>query len=277
MPGLGPNASRQAPLIVHPGSGCRLVGSEIGVVGMSTERGRATEFLPLLSRGKHRRPRNGACVMEYASYLAGVKWSDHPACTHPLLGELARQVNDFSSDEARQTLVELVPDMIGLTGTDPRIDVRIALRAAQTALPVVAAERQQIMAVAVLTCERVQADLDGRVGAPLSQDSSDALALAPAAATWASRYVRNLHISQRAFRRQAAPTIVRYAVQGIAHACTPDPDSLLHDLLVGAIEDSSSLRCPERRYRPAHGGLAATTASPSAAEAAATLSGQISV
>lgn len=79
----------------------------LGVVRMSTECACSTEFLPLLSQGKHRRPRNGACVMEYASYLAGERWSDHPACTHPLLGELARQVNDFISDEARQALVEL--------------------------------------------------------------------------------------------------------------------------------------------------------------------------
>jgi hypothetical protein len=111
----------------HTCVGCRLVCSVrgMGVVGVSTERRGSAEFLPLLSRGKHRRPRSGACVMEYASFLAGEKWSDHPACTHPLLGELARHVNDFISDEARQGLVELVPDMIGLTGADLRIDLRI--------------------------------------------------------------------------------------------------------------------------------------------------------
>ncbi|HEY3086676.1 MAG TPA: hypothetical protein VGJ59_01260 [Jatrophihabitantaceae bacterium] len=215
--------------------------------------------------------------MEYASYLAGEKWSDHPACTHPLLGELARQVNDFSSDEARQALVALVPDMIGLTGEDLRIDLAISLRAARTALPVAAAERQQIMAVAVLTCERLRAEVDGCPGAPLSQESGDALAAAPAAATWATRYTRNLHMSQRAFRRHAAPTTVRYAVQGIARACIPNPDSLLRDLLLGAIGDCSTLRTPERRRRPAQGGLAAATGSPSATKAAATVSGQISV
>ena len=72
-----------------------------GVVEMLTDRVRSTDFLPLLSRGKHRRSAKGACVMEYASYLAGEKWSDHPACTHPLLAELARQVNDFISDETQ--------------------------------------------------------------------------------------------------------------------------------------------------------------------------------
>jgi hypothetical protein len=217
---------------------------------MTTNRARSVEHLPLLSRGKHRRPRDGACLMEYASYLAGERWSDHPACTHPLLGELARQVNDFISDEARQVLVEIVPDLIGLTRADLRIEVRIALRAAQTALPIAAEERQRTMAAAVLTCERLVADLDSCPGAPISQQSGAALALAPAAATWACRYTRNLSISQRAFRRQAAPAIVRYAVQGIAHACIPDPDALLRDLLVAAVEDSAAARTPRRPTAP---------------------------
>jgi hypothetical protein len=212
--------------------------------------------------------------MEYTSYLAGEKWSDHPACTHPLLGELARQVNDFISEEARQSLVELVPDMIGLTGADLRIDLRIALRAARTALPVVAEERQQMMATAVLTCERLLADLDGRPGAPLSEESSDALALAPAAATWAHRYTRNLSTSQGVFRRRAAPTIVRYAVQGIARACTPNADPLLHELLVGAIEDCASVLTTEPRHSTPGTAQVATTRSPGEADAAATLAGQ---
>jgi hypothetical protein len=183
--------------------------------------------------------------MEYTSYLAGEKWSDHPVCTHPLVAELARQVNDFISDDARQQLVELVPDLIGLTGSDLRIDARIALRAARTALPVVAEERQQIMATAVLTCERLLADLDGRPGAPPSQHSREALALAPKAAAWARSFSRNVVISHRAFRRQAAPTIVRYAVQGIARARVADPDPLLRDLLKGAIEDCKMYSAPE--------------------------------
>jgi len=104
--------------------------------------------------------------MEFASYLAGERWSDHPACTHPLLGLLARKVNDHISDGARQGLIGLVPDVIGLAGTDLRIDAGIGLRAARTALPLVAAERQRVMAAGVLTSERVLADLDGRLDAP---------------------------------------------------------------------------------------------------------------
>ena len=106
------------------------------------------------------------------------------------------------------------------------------------------------MAVAVLTCERLLADLDGCPGAPLSRESSDALALAPTAAAWARRYTRNLSISERAFRRQTAPTVVRYAVQGIAHACIRDADSLLHDLLVGAIEDCTTVYPRSGRAAP---------------------------
>ena len=30
--------------------------------------------------------------MEFASFLAGERWSDHPACTHPLLAGVARDV-----------------------------------------------------------------------------------------------------------------------------------------------------------------------------------------
>jgi hypothetical protein len=59
------------------------------------------DLLPMLSPGKHRNPRTGACFMELASLLAGERWSDHPACTHPLLAALARHVNDHTSDAGR--------------------------------------------------------------------------------------------------------------------------------------------------------------------------------
>jgi hypothetical protein len=174
--------------------------------------------------------------MEFASYLAGERWSDHPACTHPLLGLLARKVNDHISDGARQGLVGLVPDVIGLAGNDLRIDAGIALCAARTALPLVAAERQRVMAAGVLTSERVIADLAGRPDAPMSQQSRDALARSPGAAAWAHSYSRDITVSRRTFRRQTAPAIVGYAVKGIAQECL-DRDRVLHDLLVGAIEN----------------------------------------
>ena len=199
---------------------------------------RLPALLPTLSRGKHRSPRKGACFMEFASLLAGERWSDHPACTHPLLAAVARHVNDYTSDAGRPRLVELIPSVIGLTGEDLHIDATIALGSARLALPVVAAERQRVLAVAVLSCERVLADLDGRPLAELDEQSRSAMAQAPLAAAWAARFTStapNLALSAKRFRQQAAPTIVRTAAQGIAQACVPDPDGMLHDLLVRAI------------------------------------------
>ncbi|HEY4792359.1 MAG TPA: hypothetical protein VIJ05_13715, partial [Actinomycetes bacterium] len=170
------------------------------------------ELLPILSRGKHRNPRKGACFMEFASLLAGEPWSDHPACTHPLLAAVARHVNDYTSDAGRARLAELIPSVIGLTGEDLHIDARIALGSARLALPVVAAERQGVLAVAVLSCERVLAELDGRPVGDLEDQSRSALAQVPHAARWADRFIGagpTRVFSAKRFRQQAAPTIVR--------------------------------------------------------------------
>jgi hypothetical protein len=196
-------------------------------------------LLPTLSRGKHRSPRKGACFMEFASLLAGERWSDHPACTHPLLAAVARHVNDYTSDAGRARLAELIPSVIGLTGDDLHIDARIALGSARLALPVAAAERQRVLAVAVLSCEQVLAELDGRPAGALEEPSRSALAQVPHAAGWAARFASAAPgsvTSAKRFRQQAAPTIVRTAAQGIAQACVPDPDGMLRDLLVQAID-----------------------------------------
>jgi hypothetical protein len=198
---------------------------------------RVPELIPELSRGKHRSPRKGACFMEMVSYLAGEPWSDHPACTHPLLAALARLVNDHTSDAGRRNLIELAPSMIGLTSDDPRVDVRIALRAAITALPVVSEERQRVLAVAVLAAERVRSDLDGRPVDELDEASRRALAQVPHAAQWARSFNRDMRTTAKGFHRHGAPNTVRHAVVGIAHACIPDPDGMLRHLLIGAIAD----------------------------------------
>ena len=147
----------------------------------------APELLPILSRGKHRSSRKGACFMERASVLAGERWSDHPRCTHPLLGELARLVNDCTSDAGRQELAVLIPSVVGLTSDDVRTDARIALRAATAALPVAAAERQNALAVAVINADSVLAVLDGRPTGDLLPQSRAALDTAPEARRWGRR------------------------------------------------------------------------------------------
>jgi hypothetical protein len=193
-------------------------------------------MLPILSRGKHRNPRKGACFMELASYLAGERWSDHPACTHPLLAYVARLVNDHTSDEARPRLAESIPSVIGLTGDDLHIDALITLRCATIALPVTGAERQRALTVSVLVCERVLAQLDGRRAGSLSPDSERLLAAVPYARLWADRFTRNVHTGQAAFRRQAAPYGVHCAVETAAHALIPDPDAMLRRMLLESID-----------------------------------------
>jgi hypothetical protein len=197
---------------------------------------RAPDMLPVLSRGKHRNPRRGACFMELASYLAGERWSDHPACTHPLLASVARLVNDHTSDAGRPRLAELIPSVIGLTGDDLHIDALIALRCARIALPVAAADQQRVLVVSVLVCERVLAQLDGRPADSLSPDSARVLGTVPRATQWAYRFTSNVHPRLAAFSRQAAPHAVRGAVDGVAHAMIPDPDVVLHKMLVESIE-----------------------------------------
>jgi hypothetical protein len=200
-------------------------------------------LLPILSRGKHRSPRKGACFMEFASLLAGERWSDHPACTHSLLAAVARHVNDYTSDAGRARLIDLIPSVIGLTGEDMRIDCRVALGSARMALPVVAAERQRVMAVSVLSCERVLAKLDGRPVGGLEEPSRSALAKVPHATRWAEQFISaapTAATSPKRFCRHAAPAIVHDAAQGIAQACIPDPDGMLRDLLVQAMEECAA-------------------------------------
>jgi hypothetical protein len=203
---------------------------------MSQQDVQPPDLFPILSPGKHRNPRTGACFMELASLLAGERWSDHPACTHPLVAAVARHVNDHTTDAGRTRLVDLIPSVIGLTGDDLHIDARIALGSATMALPVVTANRQRVLAVSVLTCERVLAELDGRTAGSLEEQSRLALAVVPRAAEWAYRFTSGVRPSTKGFRRQAAPTIIRDAVEGIAQGCVPDPDGMLRDLLVQAID-----------------------------------------
>ncbi|MEO8518253.1 MAG: hypothetical protein ABI438_03670 [Dermatophilaceae bacterium] len=199
------------------------------------------ELIPVLSRGKHRNARRGACFMEMASFLAGERWSDHPSCTHPLLAGLARLVNDTVSDPWRPRLVPLIPSVIGLTSDDLHVDAAIALRAALAALPIASAPRQHVLATAVVACERVFAELDGRERDSLSPKSRAALAEVPDAASWARSFSGGLPVSPRTFRIRTAPHILNVAVEGIALACAPDVEQRLIDLLAATIGECQAM------------------------------------
>ncbi|MFG1611134.1 hypothetical protein ACGFI3_00170 [Nonomuraea wenchangensis] len=234
------------------------------------------EHMPVLSRGRHRNPKRGACFMELASYLAGERWSDHPACTHPLLAALARLVNDNVNDENRAALVPLVPSIIGLTGDDLRVDARIALRCATTALPVAAAERQLALAVSVLAAEEMLARLDGAPPGRLSEASRRALDEVPHASAQARRFSRAAKITEKGFRRYAAPNAVQLAVVGIVQACVNDPDALLRRLLEETIADCAAMMhgtTPPNDATTTYGPTTARDSAPVGASVGATADG----
>jgi hypothetical protein len=202
---------------------------------MARNRTFAPDYMPVLSPGKHRSPRRGACFMEMASYLAGERWSDHPACTHPLLADLARRVNDLSSDAGRRALVPYIPTVIGRVGTGLETDARVAWRCGVTTLPVVSAERQCVLALAVLTSSEVLGD--PRLAGPTER----ALSCAPDAVRWARDTLAHGSATRSltTLARYGAPVAVRTAAQGAAEACVPDVDGLLRQLLIDAIEECS--------------------------------------
>jgi hypothetical protein len=189
------------------------------------------DLMPVLSRGKHRNPKKGACFMELASYLAGEPWSDHPSCTHPLLASLARDVNDHVGDYARSRLAPHIPEVIGLNGDDPRVDAWIAREAALAALPVTAAERQGVAAVGLLRCERMLNQLEGRDRHHIDDRTAAALDAVPHARDWARGFTALGWGTAGSFAKRSAPAIVHSAVSGIAAAAVPSNDDLLVDLL----------------------------------------------
>ena len=199
------------------------------------------ELLPILSRGKHRNSRRGACFMEYASVLAGESWSDHPACTDPALASLARMVNDCSSDESRNRLVILIPSVIGLTGDGVRTGVRLAARAASAAIPIASEGRQRALAAGLLRCEELLDWYGDSVDASPRVLIAEALAHTPAAADWARRFLATTGPIHPRSIPLMTDAIIRTAVVGIADACIADPDDRLRLLLTAAIADCCAL------------------------------------
>lgn len=76
----------------------------------------APDFMPVLSAGKHQSPKDGACVMEYVSVIAGEPFTDTPACTEYLLARAAWNVNDNLPDDKRHLLIPFITRLIGTSG-----------------------------------------------------------------------------------------------------------------------------------------------------------------
>ena len=161
--------------------------------------------------------------MEFASFLAGERWSDHPACTHPLIATLARDVNDLTTDGARDELMPLVTRVIGVQEVD---EVRVAMIAATAAMPVASLDRQRALGVGILLLLTA-----GASGA----DAARAFAHAPDTERWARKYLEQ-HPSH-SYTARSCDAIVHTSVVGIALACVEDPDTRLRALLAAALDE----------------------------------------
>ena len=127
-----------------------------------------------LDRGCHTGPEAGGCVMEWVSALAGEPWSDHPACTSPVIAAYVRILNDEMSDTERQCLVAYIPRLVGTTAT-PQVEVRRAYMAADTAV--------RVFAPAGLRAAGITEQAERLAGLPEIVDVAAAWAARAAAAT----------------------------------------------------------------------------------------------
>lgn len=189
--------------------------------------------VPVLSRGRHRSPRRGACFMEFASFLAGERWSDHPSCTHPLLAQLARQVNDHLSDGDRQQLVQLIPFVVGRRGDD-RTWLTLPVTVAAWPILEVPEETQRVLAAGLLSAEQLCTEA-GPYMATTRRDARAALDLVPGAVAWVERLRIRQRATPRVFAGRCAPTMVRCAAEGLVKTGAPDRDLRLQALLEAAI------------------------------------------
>jgi hypothetical protein len=204
----------------------------------------ALESLPVLARGKHRNPRKGACFMEFASLLAGERWSDHPRCTHPLLGALARSVNDCTTDEGRPQLATLIPDVIGTEADDPRLAPELVLLTCRRSLPYVRGHPRFVLGVALLSAERQLRE----VGAASPETEPDPLTAAERAD--AAAYVDRFRVSPRFYRRKGALGVLQYAVGAVALERSSRTDAVLREMLAAAVHRYHEV-VPGRRQQDA--------------------------
>jgi hypothetical protein len=200
--------------------------------------------MPVLSRGRHRTPRRGACFMEFASLLAGERWSDHPSCTHPLLGQLARQVNDHISDGGRQRLTPLIPSVVGRRGED-RTWLTLSVAVAASTILDVPEATQRVLAAGLLRAEQLCAAA-GPDLAETRRAARSALELVPGAVAWVERLGVHEPISAKTFAERCAPTMVRCTVDGVVTSGGPGCDQRLRALLEVGIAACS---VPERVVR----------------------------
>jgi hypothetical protein len=173
--------------------------------------------------------------MEYASFLAGEPWSDHPACTHPMLAQLARHINEVVDDQERQELTSLVPDVVGRRGDD---GTWLTLPVAVTSSAILEApyRTQHVLAAGLLRAEQL-CEQAGHHLIATEHEAQQALDLVPAATAWAEQFLAQVgsRITPRTFAAQCAPTMLHHSVDGVVRSDQPDRAARLRALLRTAI------------------------------------------
>jgi hypothetical protein len=205
--------------------------------------------MPVLTRGKHRKPRHGACLMEYVSVLAGASFSDSPPCTDPTLAAIARAVNDYSGDEKRQRLALLASDLTTAGPLELAQRHDLARRCLLTAIPYSVGDRRRVLVVVLLGLERAAAgDTSGFSPDVVSLDTEFALLGCETAVRQAVERLELLPVSLEAHRDRGLSAAIELAVATIAEEA-PDPDDALYELLLACLDDHGRGRAgaPARR------------------------------
>lgn len=260
-------AGAPVPLLLPCVAGGRtLTGSRSEVIDVP-DTSTFPDALPVLAAGRHRHPSDGGCAMEWASLLAGERWSDHPACTHPLLAHLTRAVNDLVGDRARTALARLVPTLVGLTSDDRTWSLEIATVTVRHALHRSLPADRRDLVVALLTLDRLLAASDGRPASRRRPATTALLATVPAGdVVWAERFTRAMGATRHV--RGLSRRIVDVCVATVA--APPDADGALVAMLTDAVETCQALTRRAERDATVPGSSARVAGVPASAPERAT-------
>jgi hypothetical protein len=198
---------------------------------------RIPDSMPVLSRGKHRRPRNGACLMEYVSVLAGGPFTDSPPCTDPTLAAIARSVNDYSSDAMRQQLAVLASDLTVAAPLPVSVQQALARRCLLTAIPYSTGSRRRVLVVGLLGLDRASSgSTKGFSPYDVSLDAEFALLGCDTAVREAIGHLEELPVGLAQHHKRGLAVAIELAVQTIAEEAS-DADEVLYRLLVSCLDD----------------------------------------
>jgi len=113
----------------------------------------------LLSAGGHVHPRKGGCLLELVSAVPGGRWNAHPDPVDPVLGVLARAVNDRTSSAQRPALAQLIPWLACMPRTGrAEATAAVVTTAAAAAVPIAGPDvARQLSSDAAAACTEVDA------------------------------------------------------------------------------------------------------------------------